>query len=794
MKRPLATPILWLLLSVCLLPQMLFAQMRIGEWRTHFSYASAEQVVQTSQKIYVLSHGHLFSYDPQDESIEAYSALDGLHGNQIVQMAYNSQAETLLLVYSDGNMDLCTEQGDIVNLSDYRDKTLAADKSVNRVRMYDKYAYVATNVGFLQVDMQRQEISESYMFRQEDGSYLQVKDVMHTDSCLYIASHLGLYQGFHEDNLLDFSYWNKLKMYVYPEPTILLDWQGDMLVGTGMKIYRYFPEDQTWELRFEYYSEIEDLYLSEDNLVVLRPGFVRGIHRPDGSLIQYAVDGSITPDYFGNAAVVFDDDIMYAASGEKGLTIWQYDKQKDAYLCVDSHISPNGPYSQTAWKFFIKDDELYASSGGRWGDRYRWRGALLKYQDGEWKSLVESPEAIKAKLGFDFQDVVSFAIDPADENHLFACTWGDGLLEFREGELIACHTWNNSPLVTMFPDYQPERYVRVDGATFDKEGNLWLLNSDMINGKGGVHILRPDGSWLSPDYQKFHGMAPSWDDILFTSNGLVWMNSERINAGLFVLDTNETLDDFSDDRTRWIGQFFDQDGNILKTNTLHCMAEDHDGTIWVGSTYGPLLISSSQSIFDITTPLFTRIKVPRNDGTQEADYLLNASMIYDIAVDAANRKWLATNNDGVYLLSPDGLETIHHFTPDNSPLPSKVVYAVEVHPQTGEVFFGTELGIVSYRSDAVRAEADYASVSAYPNPVRPEFVGDVVIRGLMENSQVKITDIHGHLLASGRSLGGQFLWNLCHPNGQRVSSGVYLVYAADENGQSGVVAKIAVIQ
>lgn len=786
--------VLWASLFM-MLPQVLLAQMRIGEWRTHFSYASAENVLKTPQKVYVVSNGKLFSYDPQDEAIEAYSVMDGLSSGNIQHLSYNEATETFLLVYSDGNMDLCSLQGDIQHLSDYRDKAIASDKTVNRVRMFGKYAFLATNVCALLVDMEKQEISETYMFRQEDGSYLKISDVLMMDSCYYLATDKGLYQGHTKDNLLDFSYWKKLKMYVYPEPSLLAEWQGEMLVGTGMKIYSYFPEDQEWTLRFQYYSDIHDMAVDGDNLILYRPGFVTGIHRPDGSLIKYKVDGDIKDRYYENVRVDFSEDAsrMYAASGDKGLSIWEYNEAEDCYECVDEDIVPNGPLTNTAWKMFVKDDVLYIAGGGRWGDRYNWKGALLAYDNGEWISLVEPADELAEKLGFPFRDVVSFAIDPADAEHIFACTWGDGLMEFRAGELQTCHTWNNSPLETMFPDYLPERYVRVDGANFDKEGNFWLLNSEMMNGKGGIHIIRPDGSWLSPTYRHFFGMAPSWDEILFTSNGLTLMNSERINPGLFVLDTNGTLSDFSDDKTRWISQFVDQDGKTVDLVTLHCMAEDLDGTIWLGTTYGPLLMSPSKQIFDVTTPSFTRVKVPRNDGTMEADYLLSNARVHAIAVDAANRKWIGTDNDGVYLLSPDGLETIHHFTTENSPLPSNIIYSVAVHPATGEVFFGTELGLVSYRSDAVRSASSFSTVSAYPNPVRPEFVGDVVVRGLMENSQVKITDIHGHLIASGTSLGGQFLWNLSHPNGMRVSTGVYLVYATDEFGESGVVTKIVVV-
>ncbi len=785
-----------LLLLVCgLLPQGLCAQMRVGEWRTHFSYSSVDDVVYTPQKVYALSNGKLFSYDPEDEVIEAYSSMDGLYGGHIRHLAYNEATETLLLVYSDGNMDFCTSDGDIANLSDFRDKSIAADKTVNQVRMFGEYAFLATKVGALLVNVEKQEICEAFMFRQDDGSYLQVNDALILGDDYYLATRAGLFVGNRQLNLLDFSSWREFILPTAAAPDFLTVWNDSLTLVSNMSVYTFNPEDSVWNHSLQYYSQLYGVDVEAGLLILERPDFITGVHRPDGSLIRYATGDTVVERFYGNVRIAFSEDAsrMYAARDHLGLAIWEYNEENDFYYQTDSLIFPNGPLSNTAWKMFVKDGNVYLSGGGRWGDRYRWEGALLKFENGEWISLVESGEALKEKLGFNFLDVVSFAIDPADENHIYACTWGDGLMEFRDGALQTCHTWNNSPLVTMFPDYLPQNYVRVDGAAFDADGNFWMLNSDMVNGRGGIHIIRPDGSWLSPGYHNFYASAPSWDDILFTSNGLVWMNSERIDPGLFVVDTNGSIDDFSDDKTRWISYFVDQDGKTIDLITIHCMAEDLDGTLWIGTTHGPLLISNSRQIFDVATPVFNRVKVPRNDGTQEADYLLGNTRVHAIAVDAANRKWIGTDNDGVYLLSEDGLESIHHFTVDNSPLPSNVVYSIAVHPVTGEVFIGTEAGVVSYRSDAVQASASFASVSAYPNPVRPEFVGDVIIRGLMESSQVKITDIHGHLMASGTSLGGQFLWDLSHPSGQRVSTGVYLVYAADENGESGVVTKIVVV-
>ena len=189
----------------------------------------------------------------------------------------------------------------------------------------------------------------------------------------------------------------------------------------------------------------------------------------------------------------------------------------------------------------------------------------------------------------------------------------------------------------------------------------------------------------------------------------------------------------------------------------------------------------------------TRIKIPRNDGTNAADLLLNDENIQYIAVDGANRKWIATQSSGVYLVSEDGLEIIHHFNMDNSILPSNNVLSIAINKTTGEVFFGTEKGLVSYRSDATEPKEDFSNVYAFPNPVRPDYTGVITITGLQERSLVKITDTTGNLIYQDYSEGGQMVWNGLNRNGDRVKTGVYLVFASSSNGKEGVVTKILIV-
>jgi hypothetical protein len=165
-----------------------------------------------------------------------------------------------------------------------------------------------------------------------------------------------------------------------------------------------------------------------------------------------------------------------------------------------------------------------------------------------------------------------------------------------------------------------------------------------------------------------------------------------------------------------------------------------------------------------------------------------------MAVDGANRKWIGTEGNGIYLLSSDGLETVHHFTTQNSPLPSDYLWSIAVNPETGEVFMGTDAGLVSYRSDATEGETGYSEVHVFPNPVRPEYNGLITVTGLIEKSQVRITDLNGNVLTSGTSLGGQFTWNGSLKNGKRAASGVYLVLMASEDGMEKQVCKFMIVR
>ena len=279
------------------------------------------------------------------------------------------------------------------------------------------------------------------------------------------------------------------------------------------------------------------------------------------------------------------------------------------------------------------------------------------------------------------------------------------------------------------------------------------------------------------------------------SRGWLWTTALQgtPGAGIFCAKMNNTPFDTSDDQTKgWFNKITNQDGTSYTINQVHTIKEDKKGEIWVGTDAGLFTIKNPTKFF--TDGIYTQIKVPRNDGTGLADYLFNGTIVTVIETDGADRKWVGTMNNGIYLVSADGLEMIHHFTTENSILPSNSIKSIAINEKSGEVFIGTANGIVSYMSDATAPEATLqeSSVHAYPNPVRASYSGNISIVGLTHDCNVKIVDAAGYLITEGISTGGQFTWNGRNAKGEKVASGVYYVLMYDENGDESLATKILI--
>lgn len=750
----------------------------VGTWRTHFSYNHVDQVVVADDKTYAVANGKLFSVDDKG-LVRTYSPIDGLNGFDVAFIGWSPAAKSLMIAYADGNLDFLSGRT-IRNVPDFKNKAMTADKTLYNLRVDGSTALLSTGVGLLLIDVGKRHIIDHYRPLLSSSPYTiqeHINDAAMTDDSLFLATPNGLFAGSRSNNLLDPAAWKQLPVPqgIVPKGLVMFGGQLVMLSTTGNVHVR---KNGQWQHLLTD-ATVERLHVAGTNLFLCASDKGLVFHGDwSHERIEAPVHGV---DPKGSTSLV-------TASGAQGLRTWT--RTATGFVSAGVPVVPDGPSQETAWFGMVRDGIYYATPGGRWGDRSFINGDVMRFDGEAWTSLSQK-DSISLLTGQRFMDIVSLAIDPKDEGHFFLCSWGEGLYEFRNHRFYRLHNQYNSPLITLLPG----AFCRVDGARFDDEGNLWVLNSNYTSSNVNdtiIRILKPDGTWTSLFYPEMPA-APTWGSILFTSTGQIWINSVRARGyGIAVIDRRSTPWDTSDDRFRWFNTLAYDDG-VLNPFVYNCITEDLTGTLWIGTNEGPMLAYNPMNVFS-SDYQFTRVKIPRNDGTNLADYLLKDIRINCIAVDGANRKWLGSEGNGVYVLSPDGTETIHRFTTDNSPLPSDYILSITIHPETGEAFIGTSAGLVSYRAAATEGKPDFNTVRVFPNPVKPGFAGVITVTGLQANTQVRITDLNGNVLVAGTSLGGQFTWNGLNRQGKPAASGVYLVFCASEDGSEQQACKFMIVR
>ena len=459
-------------------------------------------------------------------------------------------------------------------------------------------------------------------------------------------------------------------------------------------------------------------------------------------------------------------------------------KDWETYYDLIASLNPGGPkYNYFAFMRFI-NDRLYTSGGGT--NATHIPPAIQVLKDNEWQIYQDT--GIMDITGINPLNMNCIDVDPADPEHVFAGS-RSGVYEYRNGKFVKLYNHTNSPIEPF--DGVSKDYELIHGLKFDSSGNLWILNSQAPT--QSLIEMTKDGQFVShkkPMLMKLDEKSNgNLCNMLIDSKGYLWfVNNHWISTAAYRMNFEDTsIKEYSD--------FVNQDGTVITgMNGLSCVAEDKDENMWIGTNVGPFLLDKSQ--IEAENPVYTQVKVPRNDGTNYADYLLNKVNITAICIDAGNRKWMGTNGDGVYLISADNLTQLQHFTIDNSQLLSNNIQSMAINNKTGEVFFGTDNGLCSFISDAttINDEMTKDNVWAYPNPVTPDFTGLITIVGLTYNADVKIVASNGTLVAEGRSNGGTFTWNGKDKNGNRIASGVYMVVTATSDGKKGTVCKIAFIK
>lgn len=649
----------------------------IGTWKAYMAYHDVTEIEKGGNTIYVLASKNLYSYNTNDQSIHTYDKVNGLSDCNIAHIAWCQGAKKLIIVYENQNIDLLDQRDNITNISDYYNKSMTEDKTINDVYVNGSIAYLATGFGIIKLNVAGEEISNTYNLG------FPVQYVYTEGNYLYAASDSnGLYQGDNRKNLLDKNNWNRVGEYTEKQKT----------------------------------TDPELLALTET-------------------------------------------------------------------------LNPGGPKNNLFGFMRFLNGQLY-TCGGIFGANFdEGKPGTIQVLNGDDWTIY--PDNLSETTGHFYIDLAAIDIDPTDPTHLMA-SGRTGIYEFRNGSFVQHYNLDNSLLRTAYTVTAPNKnYVMAQGIKFDLSGNLWCPPS--FSPTETMIELTKDGEWKSFYKSEFlhskEGSLSNMTNMILDSRQILWFVNNHWNSPALLCYQPST------NAAERYTSFINEDGTKVNAGFVRCVAEDKSGNIWIGTDVGPLMLEKQYIGISASETVFNQVKVPRNDGTNYADYLLAGVDVTSIAVDGGGRKWFGTNGQGVYLISEDNIEQVQHFTTANSDLISNYILSIAINPTSGEVFFGTDKGLCSYMSDATVSyeEMTTDNVYAYPNPVRPDYTGLITVTGLTYNADVKIVTVNGVLVAEGRSNGGTFTWDGNDKNGKRVASGVYMVETATQDGKSGTVCKIAIV-
>ena len=793
---------------------------KIGDWSMHLNYTNINVVINENNRVYVGTKAGLFIYNEIDNSVTTFSKLDGLSSINITALNYSEGR--LLVGYNDGNIDI-VENGIIINIPYIASANMLGNREIKNIFIEGDLAYLSCSFGIVVVNLPNREIKETY-YLSDDGTNTEVFEVyvfdedINSNSDLFLSNKIfaatekGLFYADKNDNLLDYNNWNnncKISLsnisdqYIYNVENIKISavkgFDKKEYGGKGLVISTDINYDKMlvpWssDSEFNFFILDSSSPVNIDNML-----FIVNMEVP-GNIIEfeYSVKNQkmifvsndnytekiiLLNELFQNilsvncnsvnnklslVSVALSDNYntsnhMFLADGKLGLILA---KNNNSYSITPlEFIAPNAPAGINIGSISSNGQDLMFTHGGKtqpWNNLYNYQEVSL-FKDGYWSQS-------NTLIDLDIYDAVTVSAG-INNNQFFVGTWNNGLLEFLGDSLVNHYnSQNTNGAIESIPGSE---HIRIGGIDIDNNNAIWLTNSQA--NRPLVKFF--NNSWFSFSVPNLptNTMAGK---LMCTSHGQNWIQLR--DNGILVA---------KEDAKGIISQKLGTT-NGLPSATVNCFTEDNDGAVWVGTSQGLSIFYFPNEIFNNPPYGAEYVLIETEDGYVEK--LFDNTEILDIKVDGANRKWIGTKANGVFLISEDGTSQIYNFTKENSPLLNNTVYEIAINDFSGEVFFATDQGLCSYRSNATISNRAFNEVLVFPNPVRRNYSGEIAITGLSDETVVKITDISGNLVFETSSFGGTAMWSGLNLKGERVKTGVYLLLCMSPDFETSVVKKVLI--
>ncbi len=751
-----------------------FSEIPANNWHSYLSYYQTIAIAQGDQHIFAANGNGLFSYNLSDKSFETKSRVEVLSDSGISSISWSTSKAALLIGYSNGNLDLLSGNT-ILNLPDLKIKTSISNKSINNIFCEGDFAWLSCDFGIVKINLKKWEVAETWVIGPE-ASPIAVNEITADVRYFWAATEEGIFRAEKNNpNLQDYHNWilqNRLpfprnpinSIAVFQNKVYASDNSGKVYSSDGVSWQSDYPEI-TGVRKIKSFSSALT-FICDKNIVVI------------GSSSRMTVSnyGALLP----TNSIISPADALISNSGD----LWIGDRTFGLIQKSESglylSIVPSSPSDNNALKLINSGSNLFIATGNDDSQSASVSAEIHILKDQKWFSVNAVTDSKLSGL----KNITSVVSSPANPEHYWGSTSSDGLVEFEGQKSVKVYNSGNSPLGSQ------NGACKVGGLTHDTNGNMWLTNP---SGSNQLHFIKPDGTWKSFSYPGIDNQFSSAGDLIVTKTDTKWIIVNH--SDLFALRTKNTLDNTNDDlyrKTSVRSRFSNGETTVLRGfSQVNMLTEDQDGYLWAGTENGVVLYTNPEMLFSDNEFYGVQPSVDLGDGLFHP--LLENEVVNCIAVDGGNRKWFGTTNSGVFLFTADGSKLLRHFNTDNSPLFSNNISSIAINGQNGEVFFATERGLISWMGDATTGDGSFQHLYAWPNPVRETYQGDITIDGLVGESTVKITDVAGNLVYKTTSYGGRATWNGKNRNGNRVSTGVYLIFCADRKGTQSRVIKLLFI-
>lgn len=730
-------------------------------WQAYVSHKNIIEISGLGDSIYAATEGGLIWWNTRDETSHEITRVDGLSAMDPTALLADPLTRRVFIGFKSGEINYLDAAGQLHYITDISRNEQYSTKRINRLYANEGLLYIATDFGLVVYDIYARETRYAVTKVASNTTGSPISAVTIAQGRLWVAmKDLGLWSA---DTALD----NLTLPGVWRSESGqngLPTGNSTFLCANGDLVFAQV-EDTVFQLTAPGPWVRSNLPLGNYNYLNASGGYVYGTYvssfsavlYPDSSIFLFNSEGTIKCNYAHN-----DQEAFF---GDKFGGLQRHRKN----IGLDG-VGPAGPRNNLVVDLDAYKGQLYIAPKGRVGSSgraYDKSGIpFFDFHDGGWRISDHRNGALS--MGDVYQDFYRVAIDTATGRCMVG-SWGEGLVEMLDGQVVRTYSSTNSGLAWGTNGHM------VSGLAWDQTGNLWV--SQGLNNTD-LQMLSPDGQWYS--YASPYSLLAF--GLIVDELGNKWIINN--GAGIVVFNDNYTPEIYGDDKWMEINTSYGK--GSLPNNTVNCIAQDHDLQIWIGTSEGVTIIYDPTLLW---TTDFQDAACPLIEGY----CLFRDQQVNDIAVDGYNRKWIATEN-GAFLVNLDGTEVLQHFTAANSPLLDDVVSAISIDAWTGEVFFGTAKGTVSYIGDAIEGRPNADALYAYPNPARVAQAEPVMIKGMKRSSTVKITNAAGRLVRELESLGGEVPWDLRDSYGNLVTPGVYLAMVADADGQGAGITKIVILE